>query len=403
MNTTQILHPRTDAHRPVRTFALLAALWSTTVTGLALWWVLDPGAYPLIGGDGITGLTTLVPARSATITLGILGLVGLPVALLLGGLRTTSPLRPLLLAAGAAYAVVFGLLVPDLQVLSPLGYLLALAGPAVIVVLLALGARRNPRNVLYLAIIGLVVGLALAIGGLAGPVVELLREVVAGFGRVGARPLHLALMLAGGVLFGLLTWLVAREGAAIRTVEEEREARSRLYRWGTIATWVAVAGPAPYVLMRLTWLTPWPLGLPEPADELSLSMRIMGLLLGLAAAGGALLTVGLVARWGEVFPAWLPVIGRRPVPVMAAVVPGGLVAAVLCASAVSVVMLAAENTWLLLLMLPTPLWGPALALAVYAYYVRRTGSMAAAGEPSRRATVEPGCAEASAASDAGRQ
>ncbi len=359
----------------LRALSLPAALWSALVAGLALWWFLDPSAYPLAGtGSGVNSLTALVPAGTATIILGTLGLAGIAVALLLGRLRPATPGRGLALAAGALYAVVFGLLLPDLQVLSPLGYILALTGPVVLVVLLVLGARRNPRNLLYLAPVVLLAVLGVAFAGLGGSVLDLLREVEAGFGRIGPRPLYLALMLAGGVLFALLTWAVARAGAATRTVQEQRERRERLQRWGTVATWVAVAGPAPYILIRATWLTPWPQGLPVPADQLALSIRIMGLLLGAAALGGALLTMGLVSRWGEVFPAWLPVIGGRTVPVLAAVIPGGLVAAVLTASAVSMVMLAAESTWLLLLMIPTPIWGPALALAVYAYYVRRTGT-----------------------------
>ncbi|SDC05332.1 hypothetical protein GA0111570_11624 [Raineyella antarctica] len=377
MNTNQTPAPHTEGRHPVRTLPVLsrlAALWSAVVAALALWWLLDPGAYPLSGNGGVNGLTALLPARLVTITLGALALAGLLVAHGLGRLGPARAGRRPLLAIGSAYAVVFGLLVPDLQVLSPLGYLLALTGPVVIVALLLLGARRNPRNLLYLALVGLVVALGLAVAGTGRPVVNLLREVVAGFGRVGPRPLYLALLLAGGVLFGLLTWVVSRQGAAARTVEEEREARVRLQRWGTIATWVAAAGPVPYILVRATWLTPWPLGVPEQADQLPPTVRIMGLLLGLAAVGGSLLTIGLVARWGEVFPAWLPVIGRRPVPVMAAVVPGGLVAAVLCASSISMVMLAADSTWFLLPMIPTPVWGPALAVAVYAYYVRRTGS-----------------------------
>lgn len=64
-------------------------------------------------------------------------------------------------------------------------------------------------------------------------------------------------------------------------------------------------------------------------------LRVFGILLGLAALGGAVLTLGLVSRWGEVFPAWLPGFRGRPVPVLAAVVPATLVAVVLCASSIS--------------------------------------------------------------------
>lgn len=381
METDQFPHDSISARpnddpstRRLRLLSMLAAGWSAIVAALALWWTLDPGAYPLAGTSGLHGLSALVPAHIAAPILGVLGLAGVLLAALFPRLSPDHPGRRVVLAAGATYAVVFGLLLPDMQLLSLLGYLLALTGPVVLTVLLALGARRNRRNLLFLAVIGLLVGPGLATGALGDPTLHLLRGVGEGLGRVGPRPLYLALLLAGGLLFALLTGAAAGQGAVHRTGADERAAGSRLAHWGRIATWVAAAGPVPYVLMRATWLTPWPVGAPLPLDDLPLSVRMMGLLLGLAALGGSVLTVGLVARWGEVFPAWLPGIGGRPVPVMAAVLPGGLVAAVLCASAISVVMLAAETSWLLLVMIPAPVWGPALALAVHAYGVRRSGT-----------------------------
>ena len=46
--------------------------------------------------------------------------------------------------------------------------------------------------------------------------------------------------------------------------------------------------------------------------------------LSLLAEGLALLTLGLVRPWGEVVPRWIPVLGGRPIPTAAAVVPAGL-------------------------------------------------------------------------------
>jgi hypothetical protein len=128
----------------------------------------------------------------------------------------------------------------------------------------------------------------------------------------------------------------------------------------------------------MTWLTPWPLGVPD-GQSLGGGVRVFGLLLGLAALGGALLTLRLVARWGEVFPAWLPGLRGRPVPVLAAVLPAGVVSVVLCAASVSLVLLSAQAgmAWLVLL-IPAPVWGPALGLATLAYHRRRTEGRAAA-------------------------
>ena len=43
-------------------------------------------------------------------------------------------------------------------------------------------------------------------------------------------------------------------------------------------------------------------------------------------AGGALLTLGLVQRWGEVYPRWIPYLRGKPVRPRTAIVPASLVA-----------------------------------------------------------------------------
>ncbi|WP_234327338.1 hypothetical protein [Streptomyces sp. NRRL WC-3742] len=104
----------------------------------------------------------------------------------------------------------------------------------------------------------------------------------------------------------------------------------------------------------------------------------------------ALLTLGLVSGWGEVFPRWVPVLRGRRVPPLAAVVPavlGGLVlvglfGAIPLAWFGVVGDLAFSNGWWSALCRictgPATLWGPiTLALAV-AYYRRRNGGYQAA-------------------------
>ena len=46
--------------------------------------------------------------------------------------------------------------------------------------------------------------------------------------------------------------------------------------------------------------------------------------LSLLSEGLALLTLGLVQPWGEVVPRWIPFLGGRRIPTMAAVVPAAL-------------------------------------------------------------------------------
>jgi hypothetical protein len=202
--------------------------------------------------------------------------------------------------------------------------------------------------------------------------VELLGEIRDGLARVGPRLLVLVFLLVGGLLIGATTMAAVRRPSGSAAVPSGE----RLRRWGRRATIVAALCPVPYALVRMTWLTPWPQGL-GPASEVTLDggIRVFGVCLGLAALGGAWLTLGLISRWGEEWPAWLPGVRGRPVPVLAAVVPAAMVALMLCAASISMIVMSVRTgDPLLLLMIPTPVWGPALALATYAYYRRRTGS-----------------------------
>lgn len=106
----------------------------------------------------------------------------------------------------------------------------------------------------------------------------------------------------------------------------------------------------------------------------------------------AFMAVGLVARWGEVFPRWLPLLGRRRVPVAVAVLPAVLGSIVLTplwawATATSFfhktmqlddvpsVSPFAEFDWHFFVAavayVPLVAWGPLLAALTVAYYRRR--------------------------------
>jgi len=59
--------------------------------------------------------------------------------------------------------------------------------------------------------------------------------------------------------------------------------------------------------------------------------------LSFVSMGAALLTLGLVARWGEVVPGWIPLAGGRPVPARAATIAafaGATLIGLICAYAV---------------------------------------------------------------------
>ncbi|MDA0564479.1 hypothetical protein LG943_09085 [Streptomonospora sp. S1-112] len=103
----------------------------------------------------------------------------------------------------------------------------------------------------------------------------------------------------------------------------------------------------------------------------------------------AFLCLGLVRRWGEVVPVWLPVIGGRRVPPLAAAVPavlGGLALTVLFCSvpigggqSLSLLGVSQDITydngwWRALARVctaPLRVWGPVVLVLAGAYYLRR--------------------------------
>lgn len=155
-------------------------------------------------------------------------------------------------------------------------------------------------------------------------------------------------------------------------------------RWSVPMTYAAAALALPYPVVRIAWGLGIPLGVPADYGILheSIGVRLaVVLLLGGLPVAGAVLTIGLVRRWGEVFPAWLPWLGGRRVPIWFAVVPGLWAAALICQAglrtagwAISDLGQLSSESWGEglpgLFYLP---WGVVLAAAVYAYAVRRLG------------------------------
>lgn len=115
--------------------------------------------------------------------------------------------------------------------------------------------------------------------------------------------------------------------------------------------------------------------------------------LSIVSFGAALLTIGLVRRWGDVVPGWLPVIGGRKVPAKAAVIAALTGCAVLFALVAFFVLNMAlglrepreipgcapptegPGGWKVeLAYAPLVAWPPLLLLVTVAYYRRRTAT-----------------------------
>ncbi|WP_052423338.1 hypothetical protein [Nonomuraea candida] len=346
---------------------------AATLAVAALWWFV-PGSYPYGAAATVTvGVNHWIERGPGVGLMAAAGVLGVLAAL---ALRS----RPRAAGAVAAAESAFFLLVmSDASVLSSIGYALIPAALLGVAGLVAAGCVRR-RPVAYVLAVLLPAGLIASLM-MTDAVPRYLVNVASGFAVYGGR----------------IAWSWAMAGAAVgwAWVAYGSFARGRgvtVPRWGRAVTIAAALCPVPYAVARLTWATPWPLGGYDPrtghitliaAEAGDAATRIQGFLIGLSAVVAVVLTLGLIGRWGEVVPRWVPWSGGRPVPVALAVGPGAFGAVALCVSAPGVLAGAVQmGSWwdgvLFVLMFPCPVWGPLLGAAVFAYRARRSAAAEAA-------------------------
>jgi hypothetical protein len=120
-------------------------------------------------------------------------------------------------------------------------------------------------------------------------------------------------------------------------------------------------------------------------------MWTSGLFLATFGLVGALITLGLIQRWGEIFPRWMIGLAGRRVPIWLAIIPSALISVLLVVGGIGIwaslagmvknlEMTGSHGTVLFVEVFfqlgPTllfPLWGIALAIAAMDYYYRRRG------------------------------
>jgi len=165
-------------------------------------------------------------------------------------------------------------------------------------------------------------------------------------------------------------------------------------RWGKWAVAVAVIIPLLYAATRWAWALGIPLGISQEffREGQAVGLWWAGAALATVAIIGALLTLGLVQQWGEIFPRWIPILAGRRVPPGLAIVPTLLVAILVTTAGLMFVRLTLlgaisesftfinEEDWAALAPeLLWPFWGVALAAATLAYYYRRRGTCVRCG------------------------
>lgn len=353
--------------------AFIAAATTSAVLG-AVGVVLhrQPDRNPMLEPDAVL-LRSVLNGPAVTIVLIALGLLGA----LTAAYAVAQPRARLTAVAAVAAVQVIGLGVAlqSVSTIALAGYLVAMALPFALVWLAVQAIRRYRR----LRWVVLAAALAvIAVGWLAGSLQPAHLAGLAGdLGRgFAAHSAQLILVALVGV--GATAWVIVL-GEGLRNRAAPRRFGDWTLRHRRGLTVLAAFGPVPYALVRASWVTPWPLLVPD-SELLDPEMRLWGLLLGGGAAVGVVLTLGLTRPWGVVFPRWMPHWAGQPVPVRAATVPGGVVAGVICAAAIPMAQgILSPGTGMIfsdlglaarlgaLVIFPFWIWGPALALAVWGY------------------------------------
>lgn len=346
-----------------------AVAWSLIYAALGVYWAVSGRGFPCTPETVSDGLGPLLGRFGPGVAWLVVMMAGIPAAAvgaaMLRGVRSRA-LRPLFITAGALLAGVLLLLMTDLNLLVKFGYI-----PYAVLSLFT-GAKFGQT---YL---------------------ESLTQWAT---------IHPLLCLVGGFLWlGATLCYARRTGDAClycgrRDAPEGWQRPNQAARWGRIAVYVAMVAPVFYALTRYAWALGFPLGMSEEYLRRGQESGTWTSGLFLASFGlvGAVLMLGLVQRWGEVFPRWMIGLGGRRVPIALAVVPASVVSVLLIVGGIGIwsdldrmatglaaggsegIGLIGEIVFQVGPTLLFPVWGVALAVAAMGYYYRRRGPCSVCG------------------------
>ena len=346
-----------------------AVVWSLIYAALGSYWALSGSGFPYTPETVSDGMAPLLGRFGPGAAWIVVISAGIPAAVvgaaMLGEVRGRA-LRPLFITAGALLAGILLLLMTGLNLLVKVAYL-----PAAV-----FGQLPAEKSLAYL-------------------------EAWTQWATI-----HQLLCLVGGFLWLAATVCYARRSGDAclycgrRDGPEGWTSPDRAARWGRIAVYVAMAAPVFYAFTRYAWALRIPLGMGEEQFRYSQENGLLisgALSLGTFVLVGAVLMLGLVQRWGEVFPRWMIGLAGRPVPIKLAIVPASLASVLLIVGGIGIwsglpqmvanaAAAGSEGTGLIGEIIfqvgPTllfPVWGLALAVATMGYYYRRRGPCSGCG------------------------
>lgn len=334
----------------------ITATWSLVYGLLGLYWALGGAGFPFGAENDPAAKESLLVAVRAQFAAPVIagpGLVATLVAVVMARTRSRRHglSRSLLLTFAWVAAVALLIVIPDRRVLIAVAY-----AP-----LFLIGAPFHWPPVSFLVAIPwpVVNQFILIVGGTLWATTAVAYQ----------RRSHGACEHCGRIAGDNNRWLSSRAAAM---------------RWGRWAVAVATVVPMIYAATRWAWALGIPLGISQQflREGQAVGLWWAGAGLATVAVAGAILTLGLVQRWGEVFPRWMIGIAGKRVPPALAIVPASIVSVIVTSSGLEDVRISLvptntfpiELTWSTLG--PTllwPIWGIALAAATYAYYLRRRG------------------------------
>jgi hypothetical protein len=330
-----------------------AVVWSLVYAVLGLYWVVSGNGFPYATGPEDGGSLAITGQFGASAAWIIVIAAGIPAAALgYAMLRGVKMLGPLFIMAGALISLILLLFMGDLNMLIMLAYI-----PFTIFRFIT-GADAS----------------------------RYVQQLSAG----GWLLIHQLFCLAGGFV-----WLAATVSYARRSGDaclycgrsdnpQGWTSSVKAARWGRIAVYVAMIVPVFYAVTRYAWALGIPLGMTKKYWQQGQARGewTSGLFLATVGMVGALLTLGLIQRWGEIFPSWIPRLGGQRVPIALAVAPASIMSVLFIVTGLNVwsgyLQLArgaaetGQDLWIIVgPVFVFPIWGAALAVATLGYYFRR--------------------------------
>ena len=357
-----------------------AVAWSLVYAVFGIYWAVSGRGFPYTPETVSDVMGPLLGRFGPDLAWIVVMMAGIPAAAvgatMLRGVRGRA-LRPLLITAGALLSGVLLLLMTALNLLVWIGYI-------------------------PYAVVGLFTG---------SDVSQVVLEAWTQWATI-----HQLMCLLGGFLWLAATISYARRSGDAcpycgrRNGPEGWTSPSNAARWGRIAVYVAMVAPVFYALTRYAWALGIPLGMTQEylrAGQES-GMWTSGLFLATFILVVALMMLGLVQPWGEVFPRWMIGLAGRRISIALVVIPAALASVLLIVGGIGIwnnlaqmvanaVAAGAEGFELIGEMIfqvgPTllfPVTGVALAVATLGYYYRRRGPCSVCGRGANSSTPPRG-------------